>query len=729
MNTSRFELALDRLQPSDWQRFEDLCRRFLVSDYPNLRNLAGKGEKGRDASLFCDGDDPSFAFQFSTAVDWEAKIKKTAATISREFPETRILAYLTNRKVGPKSDALGRKILAEYKLALDIRDCSWFLDRVNTIAVREDAAEELARVIVDPLLPNEPAASGAAGVLSSDEEIAAVVYLGVQFEDDIREKGLTKLCYDALVRSALRHTRTGALMSRSQLYGAVESMLPSHDVGKVREYVDLALKRMKKRTVRHWPKEDAFCLTHQEVVRQTERLSQAELEAARFDREFLDLLIDAMPDITTNGIALLVQRGRRVIKSFLLSQGEAFASAVTCDRHSARLADLGDALLRDIGATPLHPDEPSDAKSITRILEEIVSAPSATMQAFLRRMADAYTLLGFLRETPDVQRAIVRLFGSGDVWLDTTVVLPLLAEAMELTEEKPFTDVLHAASQVGLKLHVTDGVVAELLNHLKFSLACARTPSHEWRSRIPFLYWAYVSSGRDPSNLSSYFKRFRGAKRPEQDMSEFLEEEYGIHNTSLADEMMKADDELRIAVAEEWRMAKEEKTGTGTDQNPDVVRELVDHDVENYVGVLVRRSKNRDRDRVYGHSAWWFTLDKIAFEMHSRLKARMKQTPPDPPVLSADFFLKYLSLGPIRSRLSKSDHQKLPIAIYEDGLDVPKELLDIAARIRKENSDLPSYVIRRKIRDALDEARQTVGPHSRDGLAQLKKKWGLGDQR
>jgi len=726
VHTKRFELALDRLHPGDWERFEELCRQFLISEHPNLRNLAGSGEKGRDATLFCDSDDPSFAFQFSIRERWKQKINEAAETISQEYPTTRILAYLTNRKVGPKSDSLAKEVFKKYKLSLDVRDRSWFLDRVNTTAARENAAEELARAIADPFLANNGLASRRPAALTSDEQIAAVVYLGLQWEDDIREKGLTKLCYDGLVRSALRHTSSDERMSRSQLFRAIEGILPTQDRTKLHEYVNAALERMTKRTIRHWIKEDEFCLTHQEVLRQRERLSQAELEVAQFEQELQTVLVDALPNVNENGASLLAKRGRRVIEEFLLSQGEAFAAAVTLDHHSAHSCYLGDTLTKDIGATPLHPDEPHDTRAITRALEETVFVPSETMRVFLRRMADAYTLLAFLHETPDVQRAVLKLFGHGDIWLDTTVVLPIVAEALDVTEETPFTDIIRAAHKCGLHLHVTEGVVEEILGNLNYSLTCAQTARSQWRGRIPFLYSEYVRSGREPSQLSNDLHRFRGCKRPEYDMSEFLEEEYGIRTTSLAEEVARAEYSLRIAITEEWLSAKEERKRSDDDSDPDRLRQLVQHDVENYLGVLVRREQKENR--VYGYAAWWFTLDKIAFEMHSKLTARLTETPPDPPVLSADFFLKYLSLGPIRNRLSKDDHQKLPIAVYENSLDIPKELLEIAEQIRQANSRLPAYVIGRKIRDALDEAKQAIGPQSKEGLAQLKKKWRSGDE-
>jgi len=46
---------------------------------------------------------------------------------------------------------------------------------------------------------------------------------------------------------------------------------------------------------------------------------------------------------------------------------------------------------------------------------------------------------------------------------------------------------------------------------------------------------------------------------------------------------------------------------------------------------------------------------------------------------------------------------------------VPKSLLDLADTLRKELVDLPPHVVRRKIRDTLDEARLLLGAQGRAG--------------
>lgn len=53
MNRKLFELALERLRPSDWEHFEELSSAFLASDFPSLRTMASpSGDGGRDSELF-----------------------------------------------------------------------------------------------------------------------------------------------------------------------------------------------------------------------------------------------------------------------------------------------------------------------------------------------------------------------------------------------------------------------------------------------------------------------------------------------------------------------------------------------------------------------------------------------------------------------------------------------------------------------------------------------------
>ncbi|EPT2491143.1 hypothetical protein ACVPN4_005395, partial [Klebsiella pneumoniae] len=70
MNTKRFELALERLKPSDWREFEKLASAFLASEFDvYISTAANSGDGGRDGELYST-DDPKVMAQFSVTDDW-----------------------------------------------------------------------------------------------------------------------------------------------------------------------------------------------------------------------------------------------------------------------------------------------------------------------------------------------------------------------------------------------------------------------------------------------------------------------------------------------------------------------------------------------------------------------------------------------------------------------------------------------------------------------------------
>ncbi|WP_414815513.1 hypothetical protein [Rhizobium sp. IY2] len=79
ISSSRFELALEQLKPSDWERFESLCSAFLSTEFSGLRTMASPGgDRGRDAELYNFSDEPNVLFQYSVTENWKPKIQKMA---------------------------------------------------------------------------------------------------------------------------------------------------------------------------------------------------------------------------------------------------------------------------------------------------------------------------------------------------------------------------------------------------------------------------------------------------------------------------------------------------------------------------------------------------------------------------------------------------------------------------------------------------------------------------
>jgi hypothetical protein len=729
MLTSRLQLALERLQPSDWQRFERLASAFLASEFENLRTTAAaSGDGGRDSELFTPENEPNVLLQYSVSADWAAKLEGTIRRIQVTFPRALVLVFVSNQLIGATADPIKRRFRKDLGLTVDVRDRNWFLERVVGHSACEVAAEELAELIVDPFLASAGVIRRAPSDLSSPEAIAAVTFLGLQWQDDIREKGLTKMAFEALVRAVLADTDNEHRMKRDGVRGAVYRLFPDHPEAQVYGLVDSALHRLNKRAVRHWQKDDEFCLAYEE----RERVDDFKTQAALAEEELLAAisvvsagLLSAREELRGQE-AVLSECIRATTDAVLFERSQAFAMAVQMGSMTALVdADSRSTILAEISRSSLPKIPGVDWLDVLRRgVREVLLSDEPAVQAHMRSLADAYTLLAFLRQTPDVQGAVEKMFSHGQIWLDASVVLPLLGEPLFDGPPGRFTRMIEAARDAGLELFVTPGVVEEVERHMNRALTCERMNYGAWVGPVPYLLEQFVASGRPLAAFSIWLENFRGNARPEEDISEYLKEKFGIETRSLEAERDAAPPELRHALQLVWYDAhrrRRDRLGGPVDEI--VITRLVEHDVECYCGVTQLRSK--ERASPFGYSAWWLTVDRTAFNVTERLRDAMATEPPDSPVLSADFMVNYLAFGPIRSKVGKAKEAYLPLMVgLETARYLTPELIAEAEKLRDELRDLPDRVVRRRVRDYLDRARRCVGPIARAGVAELDDELG-----
>lgn len=718
MTRERLQLALERLAADQWKIFEEFASDFLTSQYPNLRTVAAtSGDQGRDAELFFYDDQIPTVIQYSVSKDWKKKIRETAKRISKTLPDKKILIYVTNQSILSKADALKME-LQKFGLLLDIHDINWFLERFAGDEHREATSESLARKIVDPYLASKGVLEHSAPTLSSTESRAAVTFLQLQWEDDTREKGLTKLSFDALVRTVLRNTNSESRLPRSEIHDQIKSMFPDHDPERLSVLIDSSLSKLTKRFIRHWPKSDEFCLTHEESERVRGRLAKIEVANTKLDSEIQLRLMGLLDD--NEKIEKLTELIRMTVNHYLLEQGEIFASAVTNDKSlKIGIEDLDDSI-NQICRTELQYHTPSDRESMKNIIHYIVKdllrEPTQNVQDHLRAKADAYTLFAFLGRTPDIQKAISKMFSYGTIWLDTNIVLPLIAEELISEGPRQFSQMIKIASMAGLELRVTSGVLEEVERHINRCLIYRSMAHSQWTGSVPFLIDAYMRSGRDLGTFQSWIENFEGQDRPVDDLAEYFKDFYAIEREDLEADELKATGDLRTTVQEAWHSAHTRRRSSGDEVlDENAVHKLVRHDVENYVGVIERR--RNDETSSLGYSAWWLTLDRAVRQVDEKIKSVLRHNAPPTPVMSADFLVNYLSIGPIRSRKGKNIENTLPIALDATMLDtLPEDLLREAERIRQEAGELPEYVIRRRVRDYLDAARRRPGRFVKEGF-------------
>ena len=725
MITNRLELALDRLQPADWAKLEKIASVFLASEFDGLRTVASpSGDDGRDAELFSPEAEPKVVAQYSVAADWRAKINSTVRRLKTTIPDALVLIYVTSKQIGADADDLKKTLRTKYGLTLDVRDRSWFCDRVLESRARQISAEELATAIVDPYLSLAGVGPHVQSELSSPEAMAAVTYLGLQWRDDVRDKGLTKLAFEALVRAALVGTDSDHRIARVELHQRVGKVLLGHPPEQLTAHVDSAIRRLGKASIKQWPG-DEFCLSHEEVQRFNNfRVANALAESSLIASvDAISTLLLTARAIPLNHKAEFALRLRSATDAVLFERSQAFAMAV----QSGSLAALADTdfkstLISELAKSSLPKLPKVDWLSALQVaLRELLISDDSAIQAYLRSLADSYTLLAFLKQTPDVQSAVEKMFSHGTLWLDATVVLPLIADTLTSSDDGKgrFTRMIEAALDVGLKLYVTPGMVEEVERHMNKALTCVRMTSGQWHGSIPYLLERYVASGRSPSAFPSWLENFRGDARPLQDLADYLQDVFHIGERSLEAESASASQELRFALQQIWHeryARRKEKYGTPLDEM--AVTRLVSHDVECYAGAVHLRSQ--ERSSPFGYSAWWLTVDRQAFDLKNRLRSIMSEAPPDSPVMSADFLVNYLAFGPLRRRVTKDAESHLPLLmVLGNAAQLTPELMAEAQAIRLQLKDLPERLVRREVRDRLDRARARIGPIAGLGMDEV----------
>ncbi|MFJ2480658.1 hypothetical protein ACIOWE_10310 [Pseudomonas sp. NPDC087598] len=722
MKTKRFELALDRLQSADWAAFERLASTFLAAEFDELRTVASpSGDGGRDSELFAPVEDPKVLSQYSVSKDWRAKVNATVRRLKDTFPDALVLMYVTNQQIGADADDLKKTFRTKHGLSLDIRDKSWFCERVNESQSRQIAAEELAHAIVDPYLASYEVTPHVSAELNTPEAIAALTFLGLQWQDDVREKGLTKLAFEAMVRSALIGTSSDNRISKAELYSRIEKVFPRHKTEELRIHVDTAISRLGKGAIKSWPGGE-YCLSHIEVVRFKEFMAANALAETELMESIKSItkLLTSVRGIPLQYESELSRLLRAVMDAVLFERSQSFALAVQTGSLGALAdADFKSTIISELAKSTLHKEPQIDWLSVVQLgVRELLLSEEPPIQAYLRSLADSYTLMAFLQQTPDVQRAVEKMFSHGTLWLDTTVVLPLISDTLLSSEDSRgrFTRMIDTALDVGLKLFVTPGVIEEIERHMNRSLTCARMPSAQWQGAIPYLLERFVSSGRSIGSFTDWLSNFRGDSRPTQDLSEYLHETFGIETLGLEEESRQASTELRSALQKIWLERyerRQEKYGVSLDDM--AISRLVSHDIECYTGVVQKRIQ--ERASPFGYSAWWLTVDRQTFDLKNRLRSMMNEPPPDSPVMSADFLVNYLAIGPLRRKVNKTDESHLPLLmILGNASQLTPELIAEAGTIREQFKDLPERLIRRHVRDGLDRAKASIGPIANQGM-------------
>ena len=109
----------------------------------------------------------------------------------------------------------------------------------------------------------------------------------------MREKGLTKISFEALVRAVLVGTDSNTRLPRGEIKRRVRSLLSGHPAAQVDIYVDGALNRLARRIVKHRIDKDEFSLSREEVLRYNDFLTKSAVAEQDLKREISVMVLSA----------------------------------------------------------------------------------------------------------------------------------------------------------------------------------------------------------------------------------------------------------------------------------------------------------------------------------------------------------------------------------------------------------------------------------------------------
>jgi hypothetical protein len=471
------------------------------------------------------------------------------------------------------------------------------------------------------------------------------------------------------------------------------------------------------------PADDSFALHHEERLARTEAalslLSQREEVRARLVSLTQTSAEELEIPYPAEGSDAFVDTLEQLFETTLADQGNRFAEAVRSQSGGDIRQDLWTAanalitrnagLLTGIGVS---------RDPLVELATEVATTAfllGGPLRAYLRELADAYTLLAFMQEAPDVQEAVGQFFSRGRLLLDTTVLLPCFGELLLDEDAQRYTNLLRGAREAGMSLSVTAGVLHEISTHLDVALARHRRGPSEWIGEAPRVYadWLTLTGGGD---FPAFIDQFRGTGG-EEDIALFLDQALGcgIIDPALAVETIPGDQRHRVA--EIWRPRKR-MSPTGTEMDRDI---RLGTDIEMYFAVLGWREGER-RD-MFGYEAWWVTDDRVAHRMRDLARAEAIELRSNP-CMSPTFLVNLLTIGPSRRKLGRTLRDQLPVALdlQRGGLGVPG-LSQLADEIREAHATEPEWLLRRRIRDrmnAIKEMREPLDDAVTDGADGLQ---------
>ncbi len=555
--------------------------------------------------------------------------------------------------------------------------------------------------------------------MAQREERVIATYLQLELRDKDPAKGLTKSCVEALITYTLREATPETLVSRDAVRTNVARNMPGSAAERAYGLADASLARLVRQdVVKHHRKEDGFTLAFPFRERMGERLQAMLAEraslleecAVRAEAIALRLGIDFAYDPASVAADALVLLSVTLCERGRLAALAAVGKASFFDRRRS-LEDVASELLRRDAAlfgslSSLGSDH--FLALVPTVAEELAQYPTERLLTQLRSVSDAYCLQFMLQQTPDVQGSLRKILAGTSLLVDTSVLIPCMAERLLPAEQRRLSNLLRGAAALGCQLVVGDDVLNEIDTHLERVRYSYRVRTERLIGQLGAAGAGYFEAaliraflegreaGRFNGSFDDFIALFKGESTPLQDLVEYLREDLSVEYDEMRERKRALDQSEIATLFEAWKAHKRRRAWV----DEAAFEMLVLHDVRAFLLVEQLR-RERHAAETYGHRWWWLVLDGNAFHFD-----RTRRTTGGGRVcMSPDFFARYISLAPKPPGMSAAARDLLPAALEVAGLGlIPAELREEAIRTYQAAKDQPEYLRRRTLRDMVNAA-------------------------
>jgi hypothetical protein len=694
------------------ETFERYANAFLVDDFPEMKALGGKKDKGMDAYIYDDETGKVILVVqscVSPATTARTKVLHTVKKLKANSLLPEVFAYCTSANIGIELDETKREFRRDYKVMLDVCDAEWFVTRHQTSQNRAAISEAYARETLEPFVRGLQPDKLYSLVLSDEQQRVAIQYLEAVSLDRSKDSNLTKGIFDALIACVTRDSDPQSKAYTQQaIVAAICGMFPAGHAARIKEIVPGRIQHFAHKKALHLNKSaGGYILSFKYKEKVQGNIQKAQERELAFLAALGGAVRSAAEKLGVNyqfSTERVVDLGHQAVLWYLRAQGKVVSDPTAALLNILNAEKLIEEFLKQY---PLPKPTAKAPLTVEQVMDLLPPALFATLNTkdeevrkFLRGKADLFIIHGFLQATPDIQEACRRLLGGDVLYLDTSILIRCIAEHYSTGSRKPLLDTLEGAKRLGYQLRTWKPYIDELVSHLRNRV------EQEWfnhyRNRNPDELAALLPTARtlvrvfcerakaDRRKLPTIIEEILGETNEQDNAVEFIREVFGIATEELPG-LDAADEEVRGRAEEAWWKARRRPESLPEDR----FRILVNNDVNSYASILHLRRVQKPAGPDYGHKIWYLSLDQTPWRI-----AKMMSAKPDSRfevAMSFSYLMNCVATLAIAGQANIPDELIPATSILEESEAVPGE---IRAVYEKEVNlgDLPFLRVR-KVRE------------------------------